>query len=180
MTTYIALLRGINVGGKHSMPMKELVAILESLGCQNVRTYIQSGNAVFQHKPAEAKNLASRVTTAIEERRGFAPQVLVLDAQQLAKVVKANPFPEAECEPKSLHVWFLAEKPAKAGLTALDALRTNSEKFELRGSAFYLHAPDGIGRSKLAANVERHLGVAATARNWRTVCTIEKMAGESA
>jgi uncharacterized protein (DUF1697 family) len=174
--TYIALLRGINVGGKHSLPMKELVAILESLGCQNVRTYIQSGNAVFQCKSADAKQLASKVTAVIKQKLGFAPQVLVLDVKQLAKVVQANPFPEAECEPKSLHVWFLAEKPAKAGLTALEALKNKSEQLELRGTAIYLHALDGIGRSKLAANVERHLGVAATARNWRTVCAILKIA----
>jgi uncharacterized protein (DUF1697 family) len=176
MTTYVALLRGINVGGKHSLPMKELVAILESLGCQNVRTYIQSGNAVFQHKPADAKKLASKVTAAIKKKHGFAPQVLVLDAKQWAKVAKANPFPAAECEPKSLHVWFLTEKPAKAGLTALEALKSKSEQLELRSTAVYLHAPDGIGRSKLAANVERRLGVAATARNWRTVCKMLEIA----
>jgi uncharacterized protein (DUF1697 family) len=160
--------------------MKELVAILESLGCQKVRTYIQSGNAVFQYKPADAKQLASKVTAVIKKKRGFAPHVHVLGAQQLAKVVQANPFPEAESEPKSLHVWFLAEKPTKAGLTALEALKSKSEQLELQGTAFYLHAPDGIGRSKLAAAVERHLGVAATARNWRTVCAILKLTGESA
>jgi uncharacterized protein (DUF1697 family) len=102
--------------------------------------------------------------------------VLVFDAKQLAKVVKANPFPEAEYEPKSLHVWFLCEKPTKPNIAVLDDLRTNREQFELLSCVFYLHAPDGIGRSKLAANVERHLGVAATARNWRTVCAILKIA----
>lgn len=174
--TYIALLRGVNVGGKHSLPMKELVAILESLGCRNVRTYIQSGNAVFQHKPADAKKLASKATAAIDKKFGFAPQVQVLEANQLEKIVKANPFPEAVDDPKSLHVWFLSEKPTKSNLAALDDLRTKSEQFELRGTTFYLHAPDGIGRSKLAAAVERHLGVAGTTRNWRTVGAILRIA----
>ena len=176
MKTYVALLRGINVGGKHSLPMKELVAILESFGCENVRTYIQSGNAVFQHKPADAKKLASKVPAAIDKKFRFAPQMQIMEAKQLEKIVKTNPFPEAVDDPKSLHVWFLAEKPTKPNLAALDVLRSKSEQSELRGTTFYLYAPDGIGRSKLAAAVERHLGVAATARNWRTVSALLKLA----
>lgn len=178
MKTYIALLRGINVGGKGTLPMKELVAMIESLGCRNVRTYIQSGNAVFQHTATDSAKLASKLTKAIEKARGFAPQVVMLEAMDLAKLVKANPFPEAEAEPKSLHVWFLAAKPAKANIEALTRLKANTERFELRGSAFYLHAPDGIGRSKLAAKIERHLGASSTARNWRTVSALLEIANE--
>jgi uncharacterized protein (DUF1697 family) len=172
VSTYVALLRGINVGGKGTLPMKELVAILESLGATGVKTYIQSGNAVFQHKSADTAKLASKLTTAIDKARGFAPQVVLLEAKQFAKIAKANPFPEAEAEPKSLHVWFLAAKASKADTAALTALQSKTEQFQLTSSVFYLHAPEGIGRSKLAANVERHLGVAATARNWRTVCEL--------
>lgn len=174
--TYVALLRGINVGGKGTLPMKELVAILESLGCRNVRTYIQSGNAVFQHTATDSEKLAGKLTKAIEKARGFAPQVVMLEAKELAKVVKVNPFPEAEAEPKSLHVWFLAAKPAKADIEALTILKAKTERFELRGSLFYLHAPDGIGRSKLATKIERHLGVSSTARNWRTVSALAEIA----
>lgn len=175
MTTYVALLRGINVGGKGTLPMKELTAILESLGATGVKTYIQSGNAAFQHKPAEALKIASKLTAAINKARGFAPQVVVLEAKQFAKIAKANPFPEAEAEPKSLHIWFLAAKASKANVEALTNLKSKTEQFQLTTTAFYLHAPNGIGRSKLAANVERHLGVAATARNWRTVSTLLEM-----
>ncbi len=178
MKTYIALIRGINVGGKGLLPMQELVAILESLGAQNVKTYIQSGNAVFQHKADVAAGLARKVTAKIARSRGFAPHVLVLEATALAKVVAANPFPEAVAEPKSLHAFFLDAKPAKTKLTSLAGLQSKTERFELRGSVLYLHAPDGIGRSKLAANVERRLGVAATGRNWRTVCRLLEMVGE--
>ncbi|MGD9634932.1 MAG: DUF1697 domain-containing protein [Pirellulales bacterium] len=179
MPTYVALLRGINVGGKGTLPMKELTAILESLGCSNVRTYIQSGNAVFQHKPADAAKLASKLSAAIDKARGFAPQVVVLEAKQLDKIAKANPFPEAEAEPKSLHVWFPSAKAAEADTKAIAALQSKSERFKITANAFYLHAPDGIGRSKLAASVERHLGVAATARNWRTVCALLEIANNA-
>jgi uncharacterized protein (DUF1697 family) len=176
MKTYVALLRGINVGGKGVLPMRELVAILESLGCRSVTTYIQSGNAVFQHQASKASALADKITARIAKSRGFAPRVLVLDEKALAKVVKENPFPEAVAEPKSLHAFFFDAKPAKARLTSLASLQSKTERFELQGRVLYLHAPDGIGRSKLAANIERQLGVPATSRNWRTVCRVLEMA----
>jgi uncharacterized protein (DUF1697 family) len=178
MATYIALLRGINVGGTGSLPMKELVAILELLGCRNVKTYIQSGNAVFEHKSTAAAKLAGKITAAIRERCGFAPHTIVLDNKEQAKIVKQNPFPQGEAEPKTLHVFFLESKPTKAAMTSLDDLKSDSEQFELRGTAFYFFAPDGIGRSKLAANVERKLGVTATSRNWRTVGKLLEIAHE--
>lgn len=172
MATHVALLRGINVGGQGTLPMKELVTILESLGCRSVRTYIQSGNAVFEHSPTAAAKLADKLTKAVDKARGFAPQVVMLEAKQFAKIAKSNPFPQAVAEPKSLHVWFLAAKASNANVEALTKLKSKTEQFQLTSAAFYLHAPDGIGRSKLAAHVERHLGVAATARNWRTVCEL--------
>ncbi len=176
MKTYIALLRGINVGGKGLLPMKELAAILELLGCRAVSTYIQSGNAVFEHKDGETKKLAGKISAAIDKERGFAPHVLVLEAQELKRAVDENPFSQAAAEPKSLHVFFLDAKPAASTLKPLDGLKRATEEFQLLGKRFYFHAPDGIGRSKLAANVERHLGVPATSRNWRTVCTLLEMA----
>ncbi len=178
MKTYIALVRGINVGGKGILPMKELVAILEALGCRNVKTYIQSGNEVFQYKESAASKLAGNMSAAIDKKRGFAPHVLVLDAKAFKQAVDGNPFPEAAAAPKSLHVFFLDSKPTKATLKLLSGIKSDSERFELRGSVFYLHAPDGIGRSKLAANVERRLGVPATSRNWRTVCRVLEIASE--
>ena len=174
MKTYIALLRGINVGGKGLLAMTELAAILETLGSRNVTTYIQSGNAVFQHKDSETdtSRLAKDMTAKIAKSRGFAPHVLVLEAKEFKRAVAGNPFPEAAADHKSLHLFFLDSKPARATLKLLAGIKSESERFELRGNVFYLHAPDGIGRSKLAANVERKLGVAATSRNWRTVCKL--------
>ena len=176
MKTYIALLRGINVGGKNALPMKELVAMLESIGAQNIKTYVQSGNAVFQIEETRAPTLSSTISSTIKKRRGFEPRVLLLELEQLQKVVESNPFPEAETEPKSLHLHFLASVPNNPDFDALESIKTDRERFLLEDGVFYLHAPDGIGRSKLAANAERLLGVSITGRNWRTVCKVLSMA----
>jgi uncharacterized protein (DUF1697 family) len=179
MKTYIALFRGINVGGKNILPMKELVAILENLGSQGVKTYIQSGNAVFQHKAERSSELADRIRIAIKERHGFEPQVLLLDVAEMEQAVASNPFPEAESNPKTLHLYFLADPPQNPDLETLDGLKRDTERYSLNDKVFYLYAPDGIGRSKLAARAEKALGVAATARNWRSVCKIMAMAKQN-
>lgn len=176
MKTYLALFRGINVGGNSILPMKELRSILEKLGSENVRTYIQSGNAVFQHKAGSASLLANKISTAVQESHGFKPHVLLRESNDLEKAIAANPFPEAEKDPKSLHVYFLDASPKSPDLKTLESLKKDTERFSLKGNLFYLHAPDGVGRSKLAARVEKALGVAATARNWRTVCEIRDLA----
>ena len=178
MMIYIALFRGINVGGKNSLPMKELVSILEELGCQNIKTYIQSGNVVFKVHEKNSAGLADRLRAEINKRRGFAPAVLLLSITELEKIVANNPFPEVHNDPQTLHVGFLAAEPEKPNLQTLERIREKNERFQLIGSAFYLHAPDGIGRSKLAANTERLLGVSMTDRNWRTVGKILEMAKE--
>ncbi|MDX1499904.1 MAG: DUF1697 domain-containing protein [Woeseiaceae bacterium] len=176
MKTRIALFRGINVVGRNTLPMKELVALLGELGCKDVRTYIQSGNAVFR-TVADSAGLGRRITAEIGRQFGFEPQVLILDPRDVAAIAAANPYPAATKNPKSLHVYFLAARPANPDLAALEAARTPSESFQLRDRAFYLHAPDGIGRSKLAARVETAMGVPATARNWRTVCQLLEWVG---
>lgn len=180
MTTFIALFRGINVGGKNLLPMGQLVPLLEALGLQNVSTYIQSGNVVFQSVELDPADLAERIQSAVHESHGFTPQVFVLGVDELERAVRANPYPEAEPEPKSLHLSFLETRPQHPDLDVLEGLKLDSERFELRGEVFYLHAPEGIGRSKLAGRVERALGVSATGRNWRTVCRILEMARNTA
>jgi uncharacterized protein (DUF1697 family) len=176
MKTYIALFRGINVGGNNILPMQELTALLENLGAHSVKTYIQSGNAVFRHQAESAAQLSSRISTAIRESHGFAPQVFLLDLVEMEQAMASNPFPEAESEPKTLHLYFLATTPQNPDLQTLDSLKRDNEQFKLIDKVFYLHAPDGIGRSKLAERAEKALGVAATARNWRTVCKVMAMA----
>jgi uncharacterized protein (DUF1697 family) len=181
MATWIALFRGINVGGNNMLPMKELITLLGGLGLQGARTYIQSGNAVFRGS-GTAVGLADRIGKEVARRWGFQPQLLLLSAAELARAVKQNPYPEATDDPGRLHLWFLAEAPSRKAaaqaLTALAALAANGERFTLKGRVLYLHAPAGIGASKLAARAERVLGVMATARNWRTATTLLAMAKE--
>jgi uncharacterized protein (DUF1697 family) len=175
MQTYIALLRGINVGGHHKLPMKALRGLLENLGLQNVQTYIQSGNVVFQSQEADTEELASQISAAIEKHHGFEPRILILTAAEMETAVRANPFPEAEAEPKSLHLFFLVAIPDSPDLARLDELKNDNEQFELIDKVFYLHAPDGIGRSKLVEKVGKYINVSMTARNWRTVSKIMEM-----
>jgi uncharacterized protein (DUF1697 family) len=176
LKTYIALFRGINVGGKNILPMKELAAGLESLGCEDVRTYIQSGNAVFRHVEPKPSNLASAIRSAIRESHGFAPEVLLLTRERLERAVISNPFPDAVAEPSRLHLFFLAATPESPDFDAIEKMRAETERFELTEDVAYLHAPAGIGRSKLAARVEKALGVAGTGRNWRSVTKILEIA----
>jgi uncharacterized protein (DUF1697 family) len=174
MSRFVALFRGINVGGKNILPMQALREILTACGCEDVQTYIQSGNAVFSSSVA-ADGLSVSIKHAIEERFGFAPQVLLLDRDRFTAIAVANPFSDEDLDPKCLHIWFLTETPTAANLDALNDLKMESEQFSLRDDAFYLYAPDGLGRSRLAQNVDRHLGVTTTARNWRTVSRLIEM-----
>lgn len=176
MTVCIALFRGINVGGRNALPMKALAARLEELGYRSVRTYIQSGNAVFEAKGSATAAVARKVTAAVEAAFGFRPGLVVLTAAELDRIIEANPFPAAASAPTTLHATFLGEAPRDPDLDTLDRLRSNGERFELKGTVFYLHAPAGIGRSKLATRIEKSLGVAGTARNWRTVLRLQAMA----
>ena len=176
MRIWIALFRGINVGGKNILPMKGLVALLEGLGCTDVRTYIQSGNAVFSSRESGRLELEERIADAVSAAHGFRPRIILLSSEQLQQAVKANPFPEAE--PRSLHLFFLGRKPASPDLEGLNAVKADSESFVLTGEVLYLHAPDGIGRSRLVQRAERLIGVDATARNWRTVMKIQEMASQ--
>lgn len=172
----MALFRGVNVGGHGRLPMKELALLLESLGLKDVRTYLQSGNAVFRHGRVRPQALSARIGGTIRERFGFEPAVLLLPAGRLQAVVQANPYPEAEAEPRTLHVFFLASRAPAPDLASLERLRGHGERFALGDDVLYLHAPDGIARSKLAAGAEKLVGVPVTARNWRSVTKILELA----
>jgi len=156
--------------------MKELAALLQGEGLADVRTYIQSGNAVFRCTAASANSLASRIGRVVHQAKGFHPKVVVLSVKELERAASNNPFPKAESQPKTLHLFFLSEDPLGADLASLNRLRSGKEAFALRGKVFYLHTPDGFGVSKLAANAERHIHVVATARNWNTVTKLLEMA----
>ena len=180
MRTWIALFRGINVGGNNLLPMKELSTMLESIGCSNIRTYIQSGNVVFDKDGIESPQLSRLIGETVLNSKGFEPKVLLLSAKELEGVVESNPFPDAETDPKTLHVFFLSKQAKSAQLSAMREIKAESENFSLAARAFYLHAPDGVGRSRLAAKAEKLLGVDTTARNWRTVSKLLELTDDIA
>ncbi len=158
--------------------MKELVIILDALGCQNIKTYIQSGNVVFQTDHKNTSKLSEQLSQEIDLQHNFKPQVLILSSNDFLQAINNNPYPEAESDPKTLHFGFLESVSEDANLDKLDSLKITSERFQLINQVFYLHAPDGIGRSKLAAQSEKAIGVSMTSRNWRTVCKIHEIMNE--
>lgn len=176
MNQWIAFIRGINVGGRHILPMKELQLLLVATGCEDVRTYIQSGNVVFRHREKRPAVLQETISSAISAKFAFDPAILLLTVEQLHAACRGNPFPAGEGDPKTLHLYFLAAKPDQENSHAMDELKTATEAYRLIDRVLYLHAPDGIGRSKLAGKVERCLGVPVTARNWRTVQKVLQLA----
>ena len=173
---WIVLLRGVNVGGNNPLPMKDLKSLLGKSGYTDVATYIQSGNLVLRTNQTSANEISDEIATAIEKHYGFRPGVIAFQASEVAKVIANNPFKTSVSEPKTLHAFFLATKPQKANVAALADLKASSESYEVTGKTMYLHAPDGIGRSKLAAKAEKTLGVEASGRNWRTVAKLHEMA----
>ena len=175
MQTWIALLRGINVGGRNKMPMAELRAGLEAAGFCSVRSYIQSGNVVFDATPTSKYALAKRLDEAIERRFGFLPEIFLLTTTDFQAAIDNNPFPDAVSEPKTLHFYFLECVPNSPDVDSINNMVTSTERYELIDTIFYLHAPDGVGRSKLASSVERRLGVSATARNYKTIQALSTM-----
>ncbi|QDV24440.1 DUF1697 domain-containing protein [Aureliella helgolandensis] len=169
MNRWIALFRGINVGGKNVLPMKKLATDLAELKRHNIRTYIPSGNVVFDSKAKNASSLAKSIRSHVEVKHGFAPQDFILGVEDLQQAIDENPFPIATSDAKSLLLFFLERSPTNVSVEALDADKTSTENFRMSDGVFYLHPLDGIERSKLASAVEKHLGVATTTRNYRTV-----------
>jgi len=178
MTTCIALLRGINVGGRNSVKMEALRGIFERLGFHDVRTYVQSGNVVFGALHTE--DLSHRIEEGLRDSVGLPVTVLVRTAPELTQIMVANPFlGESGVEPAKLYVTFLARQPAPSGWEALRALPAGKDRCHGVGREVYLHCPDGYGRTKLSNTaLERVLATSATTRNWATVGRLVEMARE--
>jgi uncharacterized protein (DUF1697 family) len=174
MNTFVALVRGINVGGKNILPMKDFRALLTSLGCEDVATYIQSGNAVFRSS-AKASELSLSIADLIHSKFNFRPVVLVLTADDFELIAAETPFSVRPGEENLVHIWFLHGSAPKVDAARFADLSSASETFAQTRRAFYLHSPDGIGRSKLAAEVGKYLVVPVTARNFRTVGKIREL-----
>ncbi|MEV7124536.1 DUF1697 domain-containing protein [Streptomyces sp. NPDC093260] len=178
MTTYAALLRGINVGGNKKVPMAELRALLEESGLGAVRTYLQSGQAVFTSEHGDEEALAAELTAAIERRFGFPAGVIVRGHDYLRAVAEACPFPAADLQPKQLHVTYFSVPVDAARFAGIDQPAFLPEEFRLGDRVLYLYAPDGLGRSKLAEQLSRPRltkDLTATSRNWNTVLRLVEM-----
>jgi uncharacterized protein (DUF1697 family) len=181
MASHVALLRGINLGGRNKVPMAELREVVTSLGHTGVTTYIQSGNVLFSTPESDTARLASALEEAITKAFGLAVSVVVLSRDELAGIMDRNPYPD-EAKPQYVHVVFLGSKPARDLLDRIRAAESTAAAKGSRdtvsavGQALFLHTPDGFGTSELAQAVFRIIGppgrasVMATARNWAT-CT---------
>jgi uncharacterized protein (DUF1697 family) len=165
---YLALLRGINVGGKAVLPMKELAAIFAACGAAEVRTYIQSGNVIFE--AADAAVVVSQVTEAIAARYGYPGRIVLRSAAEVAAAYKANPFAKAGAPVETLHLYFLADRPDVGAVKELDPDRSPGDSFVVKGREIFLHLPNGMARTKLTnAYFDSRLKTVSTARNWNTM-----------
>ncbi len=169
---HVALLRGINVGGKAKLPMKQLAAIFTAVGAHGVRTYIQSGNVVFKADAAEP--VVEAVTRQIAASYGYPGRIVLRSADDMRKAYTRNPFAGASTQ--LLHVYFLADMPAAVAVKALDPERSPGDSFAVVGREVYLHIPQGMARTKLT-NVyfDTKLKTVSTARNWNTVGKLMEM-----
>jgi uncharacterized protein (DUF1697 family) len=171
--TWIALIRGINVGGKNKVNMKELTQLMEEKGFGQVQTYIQSGNVVFRSESERGDEMA----TLIEESFGFRPAVFIMSGSYLRKAAEQNPYPVDAG--KMVHFFFCDQAPTNVDFDFLESLRLESESYKLIDRVFYLYAPEGIGRSKLAEKMGRAFkGVTMTARNLNTIDKLLEMIGD--
>lgn len=174
--TYIALLRGLNVGGNNRLAMKDLVAVFEAAGASQVSTYIQSGNVVFDASASVAAKVPGLVSAALEKRHQVRSPVVLRTAKELAAAVKNNPHLSAH-DAAFLHVAFLADLPAVIALKAMDTAKFAPDVVAASGRELYLLLPNGVGRSKLTnAFFDSKLKTISTIRNWKTVVALRDLA----
>ena len=174
-TIFVALFSGINVGGNRIVKMAELRGFFEDLGFTGVASYVQSGNVVFRAGKGDAAALAKQLEAAFETRWGFHSRIMVRDAGWFERLVQENPYPEIAGNPTKLHATALEREPTAAEIGSLAEKCTGPERFEVKRDVLYLHAPDGLGRSKFAALIPRTLKVPGTMRNWRSVLALLEM-----
>lgn len=177
---YIALLRGVNVGGKNSVNMADLVRAFESLRFSRVRSYIQSGSIVFDAESHDAAGLAKAIEQKLRETLGYSVPVIIRKPGDLEKIVGGNPFIEEHgVDPTKLHVTFLAEMPDPELTRDLELKKEENERFVVADKEVYLYLPNGYARTKLNNAVfEKKFQTTATTRNWRTVKKLLELSKE--
>ena len=175
---HVSLLRGINVGGHNLISMARLRALYEALGCEDVATYLQSGNVVF-HRDRDPAGVGRGVERAIKRELGIDVRVLDRSHRDLAGIVEADPFPGAD--PSRRFVMFLAKAPGTEIAREIEHVTLGPDESRLIGHEIHFHCPDGLGNSKLPGLLtERRLGVTTTTRNWRTVSRLLELSGDQA
>ena len=163
------------MGGKNLLPMQELARMFAAAECTDVRTFIQSGNVIFE-APAGAAGIAEAIQAAIKERFGYRIPVVLRTLPQLRKTIHDNPFLATGVDQRALHVYFLADRPSAGAVAGLNAGRSAPDAFEVRGQEIYLHLPNGMARSKLTnAYFDSKLSTVCTPRNWATVLKLAAM-----
>jgi uncharacterized protein (DUF1697 family) len=176
LETYVALLRGINLGSHKRVAMGDLRQVVVALGGEDVQTYVQSGNVVLRSKQS-ASELVSAIEKSIRQTLGLDVTVIVRSQARLAKIIQGNPFVGQAADPTKLHLTLLGAKPDAADVSGLSEKYSGGDAFEVVGEDVYLHCPGGYGRTKLNnAFFEKHLRVTATTRNWRTMTALAELA----
>lgn len=174
MVTWVALLRGVNVGGHHTLPMAELRQLAADLGWTGVETYIASGNLIFEAEATGRGELATVLADGLSEQFGFAVPVIVVSADEIADAVEDPPWPDDN--PSRTAVAFLSAAPAPDVLADLDPSAWLPDEVVIRGARAHLRYPDGLGRARLTGDrLERTLRVTATTRNHRTVLKLAEI-----
>ena len=178
METYISILRGINVSGQKMIKMPELLKMYEALKFNNVKTYIQSGNVIFQTEKITCQDLEKNISKKIATDFHFEIPVLVKEKTELIVILKNNPFVNKRKEDVTkLHVTFLSQEPDQANLEKIKNGQYNGDEFILFGKTIYLFCPNGYGRTKLTNNFfENKLKMVATTRNWNTINQVVEIA----
>jgi uncharacterized protein (DUF1697 family) len=173
---YLALLRGINVGGKNKILMTDLSAIFVKTGCKNVRTFIQSGNVIFDASPKVSAQVSRLVAEQITKTFGYTTPVVMRSLVELEDAVSSNPFLKPGSDLELLHLVFLAALPEASKVAALDPQRSPGDEYIVRGREVYLRLPNGVADSKLTnAYFDSRLSTISTGRNWRTVTKLLEM-----
>lgn len=179
MTAVISMFRGVNLGPHRRLKMDALRAVHKSLGLEDPRTYVQSGNVVFLTKERDLTALAARIEEKFEKKFGFQSDVLLRTAAEMKAIVARNPLSQAEFEPGKLLVTFLRAKPTKPARDAVLAMKAGPEKLWLEGRELYIYFRDGQGKSKLpTVAIGKMLQVTGTGRNWNTVTKLLAIAEE--
>ncbi len=176
MNTYVAVLRGINVSGQRIIAMKDLKALFVKASYENVMTYIQSGNIVFESSEKNSKKLEKEISELIQNHYNFSVPVLVLSREDMTEIIEKNPYLDEKKDIAKLHVTLLEKIPDTKLLASCRDEKYQSDEFTITDPTIYLYCPDGYGMTKFSTTFfEKKLGVSATSRNWKTMIALREL-----